>query len=351
MAVTWIDTPNVAISRREPLDFIVTTNPVAISVKFPGLRSEERVWRDSAFQYPYLNSTVTGSGPYTFHLNRTGGWPADSTVYVDEAGGDSGVQPWGVLYEVDFRVQPAASFNGAGSYTIDGLTWWQKERAGIAPAYTFTLSSNGLFVGGPNATGTVEGSVNQYGRRMILPLANIPGYNPAAPVCFFVRTLSATPAAFSQAVCGVMDCTQSAAALTEAELHRRQGISGHQDNSHSSFVWKGSSNFLSTSILLSGLANNNVGRVVHVQDRRTVGMSAFDWSGATPNPLTGAMDAVANGNAATQFMLGSVTISGTPTTLLRDMSNLSFYVAYNNGAGAGGANCYLQQLVVWQPGA
>ena len=82
MSVTWLDLPGWTLpSRSESIDFVTSTDPVAISVSFGPGRPEERAYRDGAWLYPYLASTRVGD---LFALRRTGGWPTDFRVFVDE---------------------------------------------------------------------------------------------------------------------------------------------------------------------------------------------------------------------------------------------------------------------------
>ncbi len=343
MAVTWLDVPNFPISRREPLDFIVDTDPVAISVKFPGLRVEERVWRDSSFQYPYLNSTVTGSGPYTFHLNRTGGWPADSTVYVDEGGGTGGgSQPWRQLYSVDFTALPEQTFGSFGAHTIDGLTWYIKE--GEVPGQAY-IDSSGFLVG---KDGTGESSDAFFGPWFILPMSSIPGYNPAAPVVFYART---NRDAGSYCITGVVDCALNGVKPTIAERRRRQAISsdGSQppavDNALS-YIWhQNSANNTSPDETLGVLPQSDVGYATYVLNRKSVQFGLFDWSAGVPDPWSGAIMMASSGNSIGNLSVGS--LSGTP--LARNMNNVCFFAGYNNSSGVE-QRAYLLELIVWQPG-
>jgi hypothetical protein len=209
MAVTWVDTPNVAISRREPLDFIVSTNPVAISVKFPSLRAEERVYRDGAFQYPYLNSTVTGSGPFTFHLNRTGGWPEDSTVYVDEGGEASA--DWEMLYSVDLTALATTGQMTPGQHIIDGKTWWLKGALGTATDVR-VINGTGLNITtsfGISYVGAGAGSPST-ALRWFMPLAQIPGFNPNLPFAVQFRVDTSASSGNRASLGGLLDCTDDA---------------------------------------------------------------------------------------------------------------------------------------------
>jgi hypothetical protein len=86
MTVTFIDTPGETLdSANESLDFTTDRAVPAISVYFGSGRSEERVYRDGAFLWPYSGSSVSGSGPYTWSITRSGGWLPEPKLYIDES--------------------------------------------------------------------------------------------------------------------------------------------------------------------------------------------------------------------------------------------------------------------------
>ncbi len=355
MAVTFLDTPNVPISQRETLDFISDTLPLAVSISFSRARvmPEERAFRDGIFLYPYLTSTVEGSGPYTFHLRRSGGWADDTELFVDEAPAPpSGAATWQVLYNVDFTALPFQGFGGFGANTIDGLTWYLKPgRSGASP---MTLAINpvagrGIQFDLQSTGGVAEASDSFFGPRLLLPLASIPNFNPNAPVVFYVRTDGAGDAGC--AVCGVMDCALNTNQPTTVEWQRRQAISrdgsspGAGFGARNHFIWQHAGNTNASSPSALGVSEVQGGRVIRVLDQKTVAFGAFDWSGATPDPTTGAIYQVSSGNSMSYLSLNNPG-SG---ELFRDMSNLSFCVAYNNQSNAQ-SWASLKQLTVWQPG-
>lgn len=323
----------------------MAVNVPFVSVSYDGTRPEELAYRDGAFVYPYLESTRVGD---TFSLRRTGGWPSDPTVHVEEAA-PGGVPPWRTLYHVDFRTLPSASFSAAGECIIDGLSWWQKPGYPTANG-PVTIGARGMLMG---TSGTGEFSPSFAARRMVLPLANIPGYNPAAPVVIYTRT----DASADGAVCvvGVMDCAANASAPTSAEYERRQGVSRDPSappttgGAKNHYIWNHKSVANGTSPLLANsLTEVQGGRVIVPVDRRSVIFSAFDWSGTAPTPTSGTFDCIDNGNSMNLLMLGYSSLAA--ANLLRDMNNLSFYAAYNNSVGPD-RSAWLCELMVWQPGA
>lgn len=104
-SVTWVTPPSSTLaSPSAPVIFRIGQVEVpAISVSVAG-KPEERVYRDGAFVWPYLDS-VKKSTQFTLH--RTGGWRDDFQVHVDEcdAGAPSG------QYVID----------GSGRFVVDGL--------------------------------------------------------------------------------------------------------------------------------------------------------------------------------------------------------------------------------------
>lgn len=91
MTVTFVSpTPGVMMpSQSAPIVFTTTSDVVpVVSCRFgASARTEERVYRDGAFLYPYEASTRVLN---TFTLVRAGGWPLvgaqpEVSVYVYEA--------------------------------------------------------------------------------------------------------------------------------------------------------------------------------------------------------------------------------------------------------------------------
>lgn len=342
MATLWIDTPGSELASRDaPIRFVVSDEPSFVSVRFPSRRAEELAFRDGVFVYPYSSSTRQDG---TFTLRRSGGWPSWPTAHVQEAA-TAFVGPWGELYHVDFRTLPPATFSAPGSYTIDGLEWWVKSSGHPAVNSNLGIDARGLFLG--NVGGSIPGSF--YPRSAVLPLANVPGYNPAAPVVFSFRNDYDNGGGFG---CGVTDCAANADPLSQLEFHRRQAFgvdySGGPVNHQ---VFNGQNYSTGTSLLSNGTPRASVGRSLHVIDRRSVAMQCFDWSVDAPDPHNGATLAVQTGDSVnTVLTLTTALISGTPTQLVRDMSRLAFFASLSTGNGPG-YPAWLAELIIWQPGA
>ncbi len=157
-----------------------------VSVSYGDGRPEELAYRDGAFRYPFLGSTRVGD---TFALRRTGGWPANPTVHVEEAA-PSGVVPLNPIYDLDLRTLPDLDLTEPGPYDFDGVTWYAKGQLTLQPFGASQSSSvvNGLGLRLQAATPngypigpTSSGDTYRY-RCYFVPFAGIAGYNPAAPV-------------------------------------------------------------------------------------------------------------------------------------------------------------------------
>ncbi len=311
-----------------------------VSVSYGDGRPEELAYRDGAFVYPFRGSTRVGD---TFSLRRTGGWPAHPTVHVEEAL-IGAIATWGVLYHVDFRTLPPATFSSPGSFTIDGLTWWLREKNGeSSPTHTPAITAAGLAIGGP--MNVAEAFSSFRGRRMQLPLANVPGYDPSAPVVIYSRTSSTNDGAF--AVVSIVDSAPAATAMPEVEFARRQGLIRYggraaDDGGRFHTGWRGFVNGPLSSSLIGGCAEVDVGRALYVLHRRSVGYGAFDWRGAMPNPWSGSIDFMMGDNTENFVNLSGVDV--------RDMGKLAIDVACNNNSAVSVVTA-LCELVIWQPGA
>lgn len=194
MTVTFLDGSTLS-STTETIDFTTDRLVTSISVEFnPGASTgfRETVFDGTSdvdntggdFSNLYRASTRSGSGPYTWAIRRQGRWPADFRIRVKEM--DAPVvpppiptsgQPLGTIYEVDFTTLANQNMATAGSYVVDGKTWWAKgtDATGGGPAIV-----NGS---GMRQTYGIHdpSSVNQY-KVMFMPLAQFSDYNHLAPV-------------------------------------------------------------------------------------------------------------------------------------------------------------------------
>lgn len=179
MTVTWPIPPNSTIDpRTRPIPFQAERDVTAVSVSFGNRRAEERAYRDGAFVWPYLRSTRAGNLFTLVRDDGDAGWPADPKPFVDEEPPPpllpTGGQSYGAIYELDFTAQPTQNLNIApGSAVIDGLTWWAKNALGQA-----TMS----IVNGSGLEWWSHDPSPPVARLLGLPLANVPNFNPSAPV-------------------------------------------------------------------------------------------------------------------------------------------------------------------------
>lgn len=190
MSIAFIDPPGPLAGTSEPIDFTTTELVTSVSVEYrpsTGTGLRETVWDGTSdadntggdFSYLYRTSTRTGSGPYTWTVRRNQPWPADFRIRVKEAtpapAPDPGGQPWGAIYELDFSAQSSQVMAAPGSYTIDGLTWWRKNALKSGNVIQI-VNGSGLQISDPSG---MLGGVDA--PRLCLPIANVPGFNAAAP--------------------------------------------------------------------------------------------------------------------------------------------------------------------------
>jgi hypothetical protein len=242
MTVAFVDTPGVPLSAPDaPVRFTATEPVPALSVRFGSGRVEERVYRDGAFVFPYATSTKVGN---TYTVRRTGGWPTTPTVYIDELAPPPtipiGGQPMGAVYTVDFRTLPSQTLTAPGAYTIDGLTWWAKVALTGQPygQHQANVLTNGLGLGLASlyAGGTrIDSTPEVLYRHLFLPFANIPGYNPLAPM--LLRWHVSQSALYNnehQMVVGICSTTNDAVGLQAVDrqydhfIVRYNGGGGHR---------------------------------------------------------------------------------------------------------------------------
>jgi hypothetical protein len=93
VSVHFIDPPGPLAGTNEVLDFTTDRLVTSISIEFSphrGNGARETVWDGPEgdglgdFSYLYRGSSRTGTGPYTWHVKRTGGWPAELRIRVQE---------------------------------------------------------------------------------------------------------------------------------------------------------------------------------------------------------------------------------------------------------------------------
>jgi hypothetical protein len=189
MATAWqitSDNPAVRLpSRYQPLPFIVTAEPMAISVAFPlaeTRRTEERAFRDGVFLWPYQGSTRAGN---LFTLVREGGWPSDPKPFVDPTPPAISTF-WTTLYERDLRALPTQAISGSGGYTsftMDGVRWTFHHSSSTAAqvngtGVTLTITSGRQLSIGQNAYA---------GLRLCVVASELPGFDSTKQTACLVR--------------------------------------------------------------------------------------------------------------------------------------------------------------------
>lgn len=180
------------------------------------------------------------SGP--FAGGNYGGWYSAinelATKVESLASGGGVAKSMSVLYAVDFTAQASQTMTAAGSYTIDGKTWWAKgsiPNGGVCAL----VNGSGLRLEQPASIGTVvdwrgSGLVTYPGRLLAMAVAQIANFNPLAPVAFEWRF--ASPNALSgnsneYAFGGICDVVASSAALTGTEKGKSLTMGRYADSS------------------------------------------------------------------------------------------------------------------------
>jgi hypothetical protein len=225
MTIAW-QTPPGSVLAGSLAPLVVSADELAfLTLSFPEADppiQEEAVYRDGdqpdgGFQGVYRAlSTKTGDGPYTYTLRRKGGWPSRPRPYVEEKslGGGGGAVSWGPVYELDVGAQPTLLFPGAGSYTIDGLTWWVKGSSVVGGGYAGNLQGGyGLIA--PSATFSPSGDYNY--RSLWFPFAQIATFNPALPYAVAMRFDGYSLPFFRYIVAGLSSLADSAASIPSAD--------------------------------------------------------------------------------------------------------------------------------------
>jgi hypothetical protein len=130
--------------------------------------------------------------------------------------------PFNAIYEVDFTTLPAQAMQAAGSYVIDGKTWWAK---GPQQTTTFAIvPGEGIKASFPNppaisANWRADAGAIWNDRLWSLPLSQLPGFNPDAPIaCLWRATGNSQSSAGEPAIYGgLCDMAANSIALQTAE--------------------------------------------------------------------------------------------------------------------------------------
>lgn len=175
------DNGNSTVPKTGTVD--VTANLVITVDLGPGIGTET-AYRDGAFLFPYLASTLnTGTGAYS--LVREGGWPsAAAVVPVEPPAIPTGGQAWGAIYTLDLTTQATQTISAAGSYTIDGKTWWSKGGTPFNSGnFNELLNGSGL----RPAAAAFGHSGNYPYQSLWFPMLQLADFNINAPYCVAFR--------------------------------------------------------------------------------------------------------------------------------------------------------------------
>lgn len=234
--VIYTDTPNdpthpLALGPLEPIGLTCTKALSYLAVQQDDL--VEVAFMDDAFTPAYAgHSTIDGARKVATVL-RAGGWLGPPRLMPRFAGG--GGLPMGAIYEVDFRTLPTQSLMAAGSHVVDGLTWCAKGSLGTRGGRTEVINGSGLRLYWPAAANypadynSWRSSVGwTFKRALVLPLGQVPGYNPLAPLAILCRMTSNNSMAvsvdgFSNPV-GVMDAVLDANPITDPEYQTQMSL-------------------------------------------------------------------------------------------------------------------------------
>lgn len=200
MTVTYTDASGGTLPSAAAARGFTCTAPLAYacvrylaSAAHPGQRPEEVIYRDGAFRYPYLRSTVASN---VYSLVRDGGWPRDIELHAEEQTPiPTSGQPMGAIYEVDLTAQASQTMTAAGSYTIDGKVWWAKGAltSGGTSQTCAVVNGTGLQMTRPDPISSVTDWVaggSYANRAMCFDVSQLANYNPNAPLAIEWRFVS-----------------------------------------------------------------------------------------------------------------------------------------------------------------
>jgi hypothetical protein len=345
MSVSFIDpSGKTLVSTSEPLDFSCTTTPIAISIGFGSVRPEERVYRDGAFLPGYRRSTASAG---VFSIVRDQEWPANPQLYVDEPTlPPVGGQTMGAIYEVDLTAQPSQPLMAAGSYVIDGKTWWAKGGLGSQGARTEVINGSGLrlywpqgvnFPGDYSSWRSGYPSITPIKRTLLMPLSQIAGYNPQAALAILWRfssnrSLSASIDGAGN-YGGVMDAALNSADILRAEHQTQMSVSRVQQTGS---WWTSNEN---------GDTRNPGGAGTAVQADHVQGVYRFLADRWYPllGPWTGSLTVPDN-------YVSEITLTGDMVMRNRCSASPCFLFAFEHtNGGSGMTDTYLTHLKILQP--
>lgn len=332
MTMTPIDPPGPC-AYGEVIDVVLSAEPALVAIEFlpnGGGGAWDVVYADGRFSYRYRDSTRDGT---TFHIRPPGDyWPCPFRVHYEPAV-PTGGQTWGTIYAPDLAAE-TTRVCAPGSHTIGGVTWWVK---GVASGQSAgATNGTGLYI--QSNFGVDNSDQANPSLRWFLPLANVPGFNPNAPVAVWAR---ATCASWYWHV-GFMSAAASSAQITNAERASRTGV-GHAAGNTTAIQYVNADAVGQVSVRsdLQPLPDEPSLAVGIALVGRNLGLRNWSpWSGSwtPPDPYTfrrGITDAI----SSTQHGLFVVAPD-------MDLSKVGIFFSYNAGNPV---TFYLRNLYVMQP--
>lgn len=310
----------------------------------------EVVYQLGAFTPLYLVGSTVNLGTGAYSLVRAGGFPPGVTV--DAIGCvpcppcppiPSGGQTWNNLYAVDLTAQGNQALAAAGSYTIDGKTWWMKGTL-WGTGFCDLVSGSGLrlfapatLAGGsqpdrPNFR-TVMTGITQ--RIVFFPFSQFTDYNPNAPV--YVQWQMSGTISGNNDRCysaGMLAAAASLAPMTNGERALCMQVCHHTPANANPLYWGPAGSTAPISVLNANtsLAAYRTGVTRFAKDRFLLvhALTASDLTPESPMDLSGDL----------------------PATQVTGQSNflLGFYFTLHKAFSDGQTlDIYLTRLVVSQP--
>lgn len=217
-------------------------------------------------------------------------WVAANNRWEPRPPPSLGGQPMGAIYTADFTSLPGQGSFSNGAISVDGLTWYAKGDLSGLPAGALMqcdlTAGQGLRFQCSNGAGIVlqSGAVAYPHRHLTLPLANVPGFNPLAPVIVSFRGVQSSWGANSFGlVCGIVNTTNDGTSLAAADRQYDDLIVTYEE------VWEYKRGTAAPTFSLSSMdsdSNNRAGAIyqfmgstsLEVQDpvNWTGSFSAFD---------------------------------------------------------------------------
>jgi hypothetical protein len=195
-----------------------------------------------------------------------------------------------VLYDVDFAALPSQTIGAAGSYTIDGKTWWAKGAKSANHTESAVVNGVGLRFSVTGALGyqptgdTPGGGFNT--QLMFMPLAQLTGFSASSPTAlmFTFAATSAWPGTLSSIQLGLIGAASNGAAFLSADRGSQTWFGCSSGALAASFAGaQGYQAGVSLTPVLPVLADHCYGFVRGT--RRGVATFHQQWTGAFPNPM------------------------------------------------------------------